>query len=182
MGPTWVLSAPEGPHVGPMNFAIWVVMGIHRPEDYPYKGPVIRMVFSFHGVLRWTADIGLIHMESYKCSQPQVNWNFKCNLYWFDMDRICISYAVRARVIHYSDVIMDTMASQITSLTTVCSTVYSGADQRKHQSSASLAFVRRIHRWAVNSPHKWPVTRKMFLFDDVIIFQQNVCSSRVVLA
>ena len=43
--------------------------------------------------------------------------------------------------------------------------VYSGADQRKHQSSASLAFVRGIHRWAVNSLHKWPVTRKMFPYD-----------------
>ena len=42
------------------------------------------------------------------------------------------------------------------------STVYSGADQRKHQSSASLAFVRGIHRWPVNSPHKGPVTRKYF--------------------
>ena len=37
---------------------------------------------------------------------------------------------------------------------------YSGADQRKHQSSASLVFVRGIHRWPVNCPHKWPVTRK----------------------
>ena len=64
---------------------------------------------------------------------------------------------------------MDTMASQFTSPTIVNSTVYSGADQRKHQSSASLAFVRRIHRWPVNSSHKWPVTRKMFPFDDVII-------------
>ena len=44
-----------------------------------------------------------------------------------------------------------------------------GADQRKHQSSASLAFVREIHRWPVNSPHKRPVTRKMFPFYDVII-------------
>ena len=70
---------------------------------------------------------------------------------------------------HYRDVIMSPMASQITSLTIVNSTVYSGADQRKHQSSASLAFVRGIHRWPVNSPHKWPVTRKMFPFDDVII-------------
>ena len=52
----------------------------------------------------------------------------------------------------------------------VFSTVYSGADQRKHQSSASLAFVRGIHRGPVNSPHKWPVTRKMFPFDDVIMF------------
>ena len=46
---------------------------------------------------------------------------------------------------------------QITSLTIVYSTVYSGADQRKHQSPASLAFVRGIRRWPVNSPHKWPV-------------------------
>ena len=58
------------------------------------------------------------------------------------------------------------MASQITSLTIVYSTVYSGADQRKHQSSASLAFVRGIHR----APHKGPVRRKMFPFDDVIMF------------
>ena len=49
------------------------------------------------------------------------------------------------------------------------STVYSGIDQRKHQSSASLAFVQVIHRWPVNSPHKWPVTQKMFPFDDVIM-------------
>ena len=61
------------------------------------------------------------------------------------------------------------MASQITSLTVVYSAAYWGADQRKYQSSASLAFVRGIHRWPVNSPHKWPVTRKMFLFDDVIM-------------
>ena len=63
-------------------------------------------------------------------------------------------------LLHYSDVIMSTMASQVTSLTIVYTTVYSGADQRKHQSSASLAFVRGIHWWLVNSPHKWPVTRK----------------------
>ena len=70
---------------------------------------------------------------------------------------------------HYNDVIMSTIASQITSLAIVYSTVYSGADQRKHQSSASLAFVWGIHRGPVNSPHKWPVSRKMFPFDDVIM-------------
>ena len=70
---------------------------------------------------------------------------------------------------HYNDVIMGTIASHITSLTIVYSIVYSDADQRKHQSSASLAFVRGIHRGPVNSPHKWPVTRKMFPFDDVIM-------------
>ena len=71
--------------------------------------------------------------------------------------------------IHYNDVIMSSLASQITSLTIVYSTVYSRADQRKHQSSASLAFVWGIHRSPVNSPHKGPVTRKMFPFDDVIM-------------
>ena len=70
---------------------------------------------------------------------------------------------------HYTDAIMGSIASQITSLTIVYSTVYSGADQRKQQSSASLAFVSGIHRRPVNSPHKWPVTRKMFPFDDVIM-------------
>ena len=70
---------------------------------------------------------------------------------------------------HYSDVIMGATASQIISLTIVYSTVYSYADQRKNQSSASLTFVRGIHRGPVNSPHKWPVTRKMFPFDDVIM-------------
>ena len=70
---------------------------------------------------------------------------------------------------HYGDVIMGAIASQITSLTIVYSTVYSDADERKHQNSASLAFVRGIHRRPVNSPHKWPVTRKMFPLDDVIM-------------
>ena len=69
-------------------------------------------------------------------------------------------------VCHHCDVIMGAIAPQITSLTTV----YSDADQRKHQSSASLAFVRGIHRSPVNSPHKWAVTRKLFPFDDVIMF------------
>ena len=70
---------------------------------------------------------------------------------------------------HYSDVIMSAMAFQITGVTIVYSTVYSGPDHRKHQSSASLVFVRGIHRSPVNSPHKGPVTRKMFPFDDVIM-------------
>ena len=68
---------------------------------------------------------------------------------------------------HYNDVKIEAIASQITSLTSVYSIVYSDADQRKHQSSASLAFVWGIHRVPVNSPHKWPVTRKMFPIDDV---------------
>ena len=71
--------------------------------------------------------------------------------------------------LHNNDVIMSAMSSQITSLAIVYSTVYSGANQRQHQSSESLAFVRGIQRWPVNSTHKGPVTRKMFPFDDVIM-------------
>ena len=73
---------------------------------------------------------------------------------------------------------MGGIASQITSLTIVYSIVYLDADQRKHQSSASLAFVWGIHRGPVNSPHKWPVTRKMFPFDDVIMGDANSLRSR----
>ena len=74
---------------------------------------------------------------------------------------------------HYNDVIMSVMASQITSLMIVYSSVSSGANQRKHQSLASLAFVREIHRGPVISPHKGPVTRKMFSFDDVIMITDD---------
>ena len=79
---------------------------------------------------------------------------------------------------------MIALASQITSLTVVYTSVYPGADQSKHQSSALLAFVRGIHRWPVNSPHKGlvtgsphkgPVTLKMFPFDDVIMIAIKSC-------
>ena len=72
---------------------------------------------------------------------------------------------------------MGAMASQISSLTIV----YSGTDQRKHESSASLAFVWEIHRWLVNSPHKWPVMRKMFPFDDVIMRHRALFSDNIFL-
>ena len=68
---------------------------------------------------------------------------------------------------------MGAIVSQITSLTIVFSTVYLDTDQRKHQRSASLAFGRKIHRRPVNSPHEWPVTRKMFPFDDVIMIMNQ---------
>ena len=79
-------------------------------------------------------------------------------------------YHWKSRAVYYTDVIMGAIASQITSLTIVYSTVYSDADQRKHQSSASLAFV-----WGID-PHKWPVTRKMLPFDDVIMPNPTSCA------
>ena len=79
-------------------------------------------------------------------------------LAWFD------------RFFYHSDVIIRVMMSQITCIWIFCSTNCSAADQTIHQSSASLVFVRGIHRWPVDSPHKRPVTRKMFPFDDAIMY------------
>ena len=104
----------------------------------------------------WVTGIFLIHRKVFIV--VQVNKNSICTN----------SKVFLYRSLQY-DVITSVMASQITSLTIVYSTVYSGADQRKHQSFASLAFVRGIHRWPVNSPHRGPVTRKMFPYDDVIM-------------
>ena len=81
--------------------------------------------------------------------------------FWF------CKFGCRLFLDHHNDVIMGAMASQITSFTIVYSTVYSGADQRKYQSSASLAFVTGESC----SARKGPVTRKMFPFDDVIMIQ-----------
>ena len=63
---------------------------------------------------------------------------------------------------HYTDIIMRSMASQISSSSIVCSTACSDADQRKHQSFAPQAFARGIHQWLVDSPHKGLALQKMF--------------------
>ena len=84
-------------------------------------------------------------LVSYLWGIPLVNSSMQCHR------RLMANF-------HYNDVIMGAIASEITSLAVVYSTVYSGADQRKHQSSASLPFVRGMHRSLLNSPHKVPVT------------------------
>ena len=138
MRPIWGRHDAGGPHVGPMNFAIWEILpDVRQRLIYPLCSvPNISM----RGA-RPTRII-LLYYWSYS------SWIFQS---------------------HYNDVIMVSMSSKLTSLTIVYTTVYSETDQRKHQSFASLAFVREIHRCPVNSPHKWPVTRKMFPFDDVIV-------------
>ena len=94
----------------------------------------------------------------------KINWTIIC------IDYVSLLVLDQGSGTHYNDVIMSTMSSQITSLTIVYSTVYSGVYQRRHQSSASLAFVWGIHRWPVNSPHKCSVTRIMFPLDNVIMW------------
>ena len=75
---------------------------------------------------------------------------------------------------------MSAVVSPITGVSILCSTVCSGADQRKHQSSAPLAFVRGIHRSPVDSPHKGPVTLIRFPFDDVIMLFQYSMSQLLI--
>ena len=102
------------------------------------------------------------HSNSIQCNIIQLSavimrsniGRYCLNDYW-NCGRIWVRFCIHKRhLIHYSDVIMSPIMSQITSLTIVYSTVYSSAYQMKHQSSASLAFVRGIHRWLVNSPTK----------------------------
>ena len=113
------------------------------------------------------------HPYPYNYNPKNIVLHYYLSMPWTQLNHVIKKDGVvstyRSYGIHYNDVIMGTMAFQITSLRIVYSTVYSGADQRQDQRSASLAFVRGIHRWPVNSPHKWPVTRKMFPFDDVIM-------------
>ena len=108
----------------------------------------------------------------YPCGyEKQIIYLIEASVKWVIFYRRHTKMRFGLYLYHYDDVIMTMLASQITSLTVVYSIVYSGVNQRKHQSSASLAFVWEIHRGPVNFPHKWPVTRKMFPFDDVIMWK-----------
>ena len=134
------------------------------PGEFPTQRPVTR---SF--------DVSFdLRLNKWLSKQPW-GWWFETPLWslWRqcnEKNRIITSYECNSKFrCNYIDVIMGTMTSQITSLFSVYSTVYSGADQGKYQISASLAFVWGIHRGPVNSPHKWPVARKMLPFDDVIM-------------
>ena len=134
-----------------------------RPKSRSNELPMIKSFLPVRGI-----EYGL-----------RIFWVETSSFTYFSKTIDCCFLNVDSFLRHYGDVIISAMGSQITSLTIVCSTLYSGADQSKHQSSASLAFARGIHRWPVNSPHKGPVTRKMFPFDDVImvtLLSTNICT------
>ena len=123
------------------------VKGLHQwSVNYSHEGTVARKIVPFNDVIM---------------ASSMHPWTIPTDQSFDDL--------LFSLLLHYNDVIMGSITSQITSLTNVYSTVHSGADKKKHQSSASMAFVRGIHRGPVNSPHKWPVTNKMFPFDDVIM-------------
>ena len=148
----------------------------HRDHTEGPRSSPILLAWSFHQTrITWCMDTRRTHdsiiPSLWRQNDVGTTWlrhyGVMCPLGWGPVRKICV-YNIAPTVPfsqeivwHYGDVIMGAMASQITSLTIVYSTVYSGADQRKHQSSASLAFGRGIRRWSVNSPHKGPVTRKI---------------------
>ena len=168
-------GADQRKHQGSASLAF--VRGIHRwSVNSPHKGPAMRKIFPLDDVImiihpRWSTQ--LIHwLLKYNrlsiiifCRKIITALQFRSLMSWNERTKQATE---DVKTNHYSDVIASAMASQITRVSIVCSNVWSGADQRKHQSSASLAFVRGIHRSPVDSPHKGPVTREIFKFDDVI--------------
>ena len=155
------------PHVGPM-LAPWTLLlgSTHITHSSSIREKRPCLVFSNNVA----PNKLLISLWIDKCIDTDTDESWP-NGYQADYRRGRQNECMRFRGygVYYNDVIMGTIASLITSLIIVYSTVYSDAVQRNHQSSASLAFVWGIRRGPVNSPHKWPVTRKMFPYDDVIM-------------
>ena len=155
MGDWWV--HPEHPLIARFVGPTWGPSGAGRTQVGPMLAPGTLLsgsLFRRQGS-RWRCARRLPHLEDNRTTFTGV-WSGS-------------SKTPKKTIFHYIHVIMSTMVSQITSLIIVYSNVYLGVHQRKHQISASLAFVRGIHQGPVNSPHKGPVTRKMFPFDDVIM-------------
>ena len=125
-----------------------------------------------HHTLLWCNKPFLIDscfLSEYLVIFNNISLNKKWDLFWFDGVSFVPQIFTQIPHIHHNDIIMNAIESQITSVSIVYSTVCSSIDQRKHQSSTSLAFVRGIHHWPANSLHKGPVTQKMFPFDDEIM-------------
>ena len=159
--------------------------------EFPAQRAVTRKMFpldeSFWLILKYGWIYTMKYLLSTGCEtttkQVMHNSAIGCILYRYvwELEWVRITQGQGYSAIHYSDVIMGAMASQMSSLTTVYSTIYSDADQKKYQSFASLTFVREIHRSSVNSPHKWPVTRKMLPFDDVIMHSGGTDASSLII-
>ena len=165
---SWCLKSPTNESFVDHLVIVYLWGNSSTTDGCSHKGPVI-LIRKHQTNL---TDLSL-HVLCHHCDIVKL-WRAYTSPLWkkciYNFNREYNVYRGLAFHIHCSDVIIATMASQITSFIIVYWTVYSGTDQRKHQNSASLAFVWGIHQWPMNSPHKWPVTRKIFPFDDVIMF------------
>ena len=141
-------------------------------------GDLRSQCISRHGIDQISQNISSLASEEYRkpsaCRVPvnTLNELHKWNFAMLTIRAVWDHPRDLGPLLHYSDVIMSSMAYQITGVSMVHSAVCSCVDQRKRQSSTWLAFVRGIPRWPVNSPHKGPVTRKMFPFDYVIMIHR----------
>ena len=161
-------DADQRKHQGSASLAF--VWGIHRDRWIPRTKGQLR------GKCFHLMTSSCLATASYRRidTGPRLDRYVFCRLIenwciWIRLINISWCNCVTMFIMYYRDVTVGAITFLITSLTSVYSTVHSGADQRKHQSSASLAFVRGIHWGPVNSPHEWLVTRKMFPFDNVIM-------------
>ena len=152
MGPTWVPPGSCRPQMGPI-WAPWPQGNYQGPLTYRKGSPFVADVFH----LRRPESSNLQCLRGEHCAVVEGSGRLHRHKS-FHLSHMSDECQQR----HYNGVIMSMKASKITSLTIVYLGVYSGEDLRKHQSPASLALVRGIHRWPVNSPHKRPVTRECF--------------------
>ena len=132
----------------------------------------------------WATVEGIASIRNYihtlcACNYSSMHYTYTTLLYYYTMHWFISYLSVKRPLKHYNGVIMSAMASKTTGVSIVYSTICSNVDQRKHQSSVSLAFVRGIYRWPVISPQRGPVTRKMFPFDDVIMSELKLPAGRV---
>ena len=157
MGPTWVLSAPDGPHVVPMNLAIRLLL------SHPgIPGVTLCFCTGLYAAAA-TARCKCSHYEIRHCT-----FLFNCS-----KGSYLFVPLVNPPIIYRTQIFsmclwssqwhpMSVMTSLITGNSTVCSITCSGIHQRKHQSLCHWPYVRGIHKSLVDSPHKWPVTWKVF--------------------
>ena len=133
---------------GPINNipALVQIMAWRRPGDKPLSEPMM---------IRLPTHICVTRPQWVNCSVSKIFYLAKVHVRFFESHSADVRRHLSnmSLIFQSSAAIMGRMAPQITSLTIVYSTVYSDADQRNHQSSASLAFVRGIHRWP---GHKGP--------------------------
>ena len=158
MGQTWGPSGADRTQVGPM-FVLWIAIW----------DPLMYVTCASYPICRVWSVTGEFPAQMASNTENASIWWRHHGLYLLFSASFPPAESGPLFTKHYSDAINSAMASQITGASNVCSTVCSGADQRKHHSSVSLAFVRRIHRWPVDSPHKIPITQKMYPIDYVIM-------------
>ena len=148
-----------------------VTSQLSRPRTWWHKGPVRQQPWYWHspnGIFEWNhLKVTFFYFQSVNDCVTQLSMPhlLMCFLHHTTHVQPC---SVSSQWRHNGRWRLKSTASRL-----FTQSYYSAADQRKHQSSASLALVRGIHRGPVNSPHKWPVTRKMFPFDDVIMIPHD---------